>query len=92
MAEQAKTPLPSPSIESMFYMLATSALVNLGEVPNPVDNKQSVDLEMARHNIDTLSMLGEKTKGNLTPSEEQLLAGLLNELRLKFVAKSSSKQ
>jgi hypothetical protein len=76
----------------MFYMLATSALVNLGEVPNPVDNKQSVDLEMARHNIDTLSMLGEKTKGNLTPSEEQLLAGLLNELRLKFVAKSSSKQ
>jgi hypothetical protein len=37
-------------------------------------------------------MLGEKTKGNLTASEEQLLAGLLNELRLKFVAKSSSKQ
>jgi hypothetical protein len=92
MAEQAKTSLPSPSIESMFYMLATSALVNLGEVPNPVDNKQSVELDMARHNIDTLAMLGEKTKGNLTASEEQLLAGLLNELRLKFVAKSSSKQ
>lgn len=71
-------------MESLFYMLATSALVNLGEVPNPVDQQKKTDLAMARHNIDTIALLQEKTKGNLAPAEERLCMEILNELRLKY--------
>lgn len=59
---------------------------NLGEGPEA----QSVNLELARHTIDILGMLQEKTKGNLTEEEERLLSGMLYELRLKFVEKSKS--
>jgi hypothetical protein len=79
-------------MESLFYMLATSALVNLGEVPNPVDQQKKTDMAMAGHNIDTIALLQEKTKGNLTPAEERLCMEILNELRLKYAAASHVKK
>ena len=92
MTEPINNSLPSPSMESLFYMLATSALVNLGEVPNPVDQKKKTDLAMACHNIDTIALLQEKTRGNLTPSEDRLCMEILNELRLKYAAASQVKK
>jgi hypothetical protein len=92
MAEPPNNSLPSPSMESLFYMLATSALVNLGEVPNPVDQQKKTDLAMASHNIDTIALLQQKTKGNLTPAEERLCLEILNELRLKFASASQVKK
>lgn len=92
MSEPANNPLPSPSMESLFYMLATSALVNLGEVPNPVDQQRKTDLAMASHNIDTITLLQEKTRGNLTPAEERLCLEILNELRLKYANASQVKK
>ena len=92
MTEPLNNSLPSPSIESLFYMLATSALVNLGEVPNPVDQQKKADLAMARHNIDTIALLQEKTRGNLTPAEDRLCMEILNELRLKYAATSQVKK
>ncbi len=75
-----------PSYILSYY---TQGLVLLGEVPNPYTNKKEEDTESAHHTIDILSMLREKTKGNLTREEEQLLDSVLYELRMKFMAKTS---
>lgn len=74
---------------SLFSLLILSfgnaALVGIGIVPEPTTNTVSVNLELARHNIELLAMLQEKSKGNLSPQEQQLLDDLLYDLRLKFV-------
>ena len=75
--------------ESLFGLLALSlgnaALVGLGIVPEPGNHKSTVNLEHVSYNIEMLSMLEEKTKGNLTIEEVHLLEGLLYDLRMKFV-------
>jgi hypothetical protein len=79
---------------SLFQLLALSlgnaALVGLGLVTDPALSAASgsVDLQMAKQNIDLLEMLEAKTKGNLAADERQLLHGLLFDLRLKFVEAS----
>ena len=73
-----------PSYILSYY---TQSLVLLGEVPNPYTNKKEEDLEAARHTVDILGMLQEKTKGNLSPEENQLLESVLYEVRMKYMAK-----
>jgi hypothetical protein len=73
-----------PSYILSYY---TQGLVLLGEVPNPYSKKKEEDLEAARHTVDILGMLKEKTKGNLIPEEEQLLESVLYEVRMKYMAK-----
>jgi hypothetical protein len=82
---------PRPPIDFPSYLLSyyTQGLVLLGEVPNPYTNKKEEDVDAARHTIDILSMLEQKTKGNLTKEEQQLLESVLYELRIKFMAKTS---
>ena len=82
---------PKPTIDFPSYVLSyyTQGLVLLGEVPNPYTNKKEEDIEAARHTIDILSMLQEKTKGNLSQAEQQLLETVLYELRMKFMAKTN---
>ncbi len=91
-AEAAGAP-PEPEearIDFPSYVLSyyTQGLVLLGEVPNPFNNKKEEDVEGAHHMIDILAMLQEKTKGNLTVEEGQLLDNVLYELRMKFMAKT----
>jgi hypothetical protein len=62
--------------------------VLLGEVPNPYTGKKEENLEAARHTIDILTLLQDKTRGNLDREEQQLLDGVLYELRMKFMAKT----
>ncbi|MDR1726428.1 MAG: DUF1844 domain-containing protein [Acidobacteriota bacterium] len=90
-AAQAAPNRERPSIDFPSYILGlyTQVMVMLGEVPNPVTNKKEEDVEAARHGIDLLSMLEEKTKGNLTGEEGQFLGQALYELRMKFMAKTS---
>ena len=80
--EDAKIDFPS-------YVLSyyTQGLVLLGEVPNPYTKKKEEDLKAARHTVDILTLLQEKTKGNLTQDENQLLESVLYELRMKYMAK-----
>ncbi len=82
---------PRPPIDFPSYILGyyTQGLVLLGEVPNPYTNKKEEDVEAARHTIDILSMLEQKTKGNLGNDEQQLLESVLYELRMKFMAKTN---
>jgi len=78
-------------IDLTSYLLSyyTQGLVLLVEVPNPYTNKKEEDVEAARHTIDILSMLEQKTKNNLTKEEQQLLENVLYELRMKFMAKTN---
>lgn len=84
-------PGTGPRIDFPSYVLSyyTQGLVLLGEVPNPMTNKREEDLEGARHTVEILTMLQEKTKGNLSPDEDQLIGSVLYELRMKFMAKTN---
>lgn len=70
---------------SFLLGLASSALIHLGITPHPESGSMTVDLTAARETLDVLSMLREKTKGNLTDEEERFFGSLLADLRLKFV-------
>jgi len=89
--EKTSDQLPKVTFSTFIFSLASSALVHLGEVSDPVTNQKSVNLTMARQIIDTLAVIEEKTQGNLSKDEEQLLKSLLYDLRMKFVQKSSQR-
>jgi hypothetical protein len=80
---------PTPPFEASFSVLltsiASSAAISMGLAPNPQTQETHKDRSMARFNIDLLSILKEKTKGNLSPDEARLLDALLADLQLKFV-------
>lgn len=70
---------------SFVISLGTSAYVSMGKVENPETGEHGVDLPAAKQLIDILQMLRDKTEGNLQTDEQQLLKGLLYELRLAYV-------
>jgi hypothetical protein len=78
-----------PTNEQIFLHLITmfqvAAMQQLGKVMNPVTNKIERDLEQAKFSIDIISMLKEKTKGNLSPAEEEYLGKILFELQMNYV-------
>ncbi len=88
-AGQDNTPLPKVDFATFVLSIASSALVYLGEVPNPETGKNEENLDIAKHNIDLLDMLQNKITSGLTPEETRLLEGVLYELRMKYVIKSS---
>ena len=69
--------------------IASNAASSLGLMEHPVTRKREVDLELGKHWIDVLGMLQKKTKGNLTPQEEQIVEGWLADLRMQFVSLTS---
>lgn len=72
--------------ETLVLSLSTSAMYQLGLVEDPVAGRIPADFEAARHTIDMLGVVQEKTRGNLSPQEQQLLEQVLYELRMSFVA------
>ncbi len=78
-------PAPPASLSFLFSTLATQALIALGLAPNPLTQKTERDLDQAKHFIDMLGVLEEKTRGNLTSEEQRQLDSMLFELRLHFV-------
>jgi hypothetical protein len=68
--------------------LVLAASVYLGDQPDPMTGMKAVNLTSAGHAIDVLTMLEEKTRGNLSDDERRLLEGALYELRLKYVEAS----
>lgn len=70
---------------SFVVGLATQALVMIGEIPDPESNRIIKNKESARQTVDILVLLKEKTKGNLTSSEEALLTEVVSTMQMKFV-------
>jgi hypothetical protein len=85
---RARPPLPPANFPLLLATLGTQALIALGFLPNPVNEKSEQDLEQAKHLIDMLGVLEEKTKGNLTADEKRQLDSLLFDLRLQYVEAS----
>jgi hypothetical protein len=78
---------PQVTFIAFVFSLASNAAVHFGDLPDPITNERHPpDLAAAAQIIDLLAMLEEKTRGNLTAEERQLLEQLLYELRMRFVA------
>lgn len=84
----SRGPLPKVTFSTFILSLASTALVHMGEAPDPSNGQTSEDPEGAKHVIDTLAMLKDKTLRCLDPDEVRLLEGLLYDLRMKFVVKT----
>lgn len=80
-----------PPIEASFGLFITGimmeAVIALGDMENPVTQKKEQNLQRAKFLIDTLEMLKEKTKNNLSKDEDDAVNSVLYELRMRFVAK-----
>ena len=78
--------MPPPTLSFLASTLYLQGAIALGLLPNPVSDKQpDVQIEHARHAIDLLAMLQQKTEGNRTPEESDEMESMLHQLRLAFV-------
>ena len=88
-AKDAKEAAPSElDLSTLIYSFATGALINMGLAPDPATKKVQKNLSVAKQNIEILTILEQKTKGNLTPDESKFLSNILTEVRLRFVEAS----
>ncbi|TWT95453.1 DUF1844 domain-containing protein [Neorhodopirellula pilleata] len=85
-APRSQPALPPASFEVLVSMLFTQAISALGQIPGPSGETPSIDKPMAKHTIDTLEMLQEKTKGNLTNEETKMVGEALHALRMTYVS------
>jgi len=83
-------PMPPATFELLLTTLATEALVAMGQVPHPSTGKLEAQRNQAKYLIDTLDVLREKTKGNLSAEEQQLIESVLHQLRMLFIQTAPS--
>ena len=83
-------PLPPPTFEFLVFSLKMQAELRLGLLKMGEEMDDAPDLPAARHAIDMLGMLAEKTRGNLSVEEQRLIENSLTELRFRFVQVSES--
>lgn len=88
--EAEEQALPPASFMVLMSTLATQAMAAMGLIPDPMSGQPSVNLPMAKHFIDLLGMLQEKTQGNLTEEEANHLRDGLHQLRMIFVSSQQS--
>jgi hypothetical protein len=80
------------SFINFLMSIASNAAASLGMMEHPVTGERRVDPELARHWIDVLGMLQQKTRGNLDSQERQIFEGLLADLRMQYVSLTSARQ
>lgn len=78
-------PLPPPTFEFLVFSLKTQAEMQLGLFGLGEEKQEQPDLPAARHAIDMLAMIQEKTRGNLSLEEQRLIENSLTELRFRFI-------
>ncbi|MBW2575934.1 MAG: DUF1844 domain-containing protein [Deltaproteobacteria bacterium] len=85
--EEDKTDFQLPKINfaTFVFSLNSSVLLQLGLIDDPATGKKTKNLPLAKQTIDILSMLEEKTQGNLTKDEETMLKNILYDLRMLYV-------
>ena len=83
--ESSSAPLPEADFMTLLFSLYTHAQISLGIIPDPMSQQAMKDLVQAKYNIDILTILKEKTQGNLNQEEDQALEQMLYELRMAYV-------
>ena len=89
LEEMAKVEIPEPSFYEIVQPLEIQALQFLGELPLTAEGQRGVLLHWAKHVIDLLGVLEDRTRGNLPPEESQYLEQVLTDLRMRYVRASS---
>ena len=85
-SEADEPPMPPASFTVLLSTLATQAMVGLGMFPDPSTGKPTTNRPLAKHFIDTIAMLEEKTKGNLATEEETQIRDSLHQLRMVYLS------
>lgn len=75
----------SPYFAQLVLLLQSGGMQQLGKVASPISGEIERDMELAKVTIDMLTMIEEKTKGNLSGEEEKLLANIISQLKLNYV-------
>ena len=78
-------PLPEISFINLIFSISTSALIQLGEIQDPLTQQSAKNVPLAKQTIDLIGMLEEKTRGNLTSDEGKILENILYDLRIRYV-------
>ena len=78
--------LPPPSLALLANSLYLQASISLGFIPSPLSGKAEVNLAHAKHTIDTLAVLQQKTEGNRTPEETEIFEEMLHQLRMAYLS------
>jgi len=81
--------LPEINFINFLFSISTSALIQLGEIEDPISQQTVKNLPLAKQTIDLIGMLKEKTEGNLTPDEAKLIENILFDLRMRYVKATS---
>lgn len=84
--------LPPATFETLISTMVTQALFAMGAIPDPRTGQRVAHLDLARHHIDMLGVLEEKTKGNLTEQEADMLSSTVYELRTRYIQLSSQQR
>jgi len=77
--------LPPANLAMLISTFYSQAMMSLGVMPNPSTGEKETDLAMAKHFIDTLEMLEQKTKGNTDQDEQKMFDEVLHLLRMAYV-------
>ncbi len=83
--KQGRCVMPEVTFSTFVMSLNTSVLYHLGEIADPETGGKILNIDLARHAIDTLVVLEQKTKGNLTEEEAELLKNILYDVKMRFV-------
>lgn len=86
--QKTKQRIPEASFNLFISSLVTQILINLGEVENPFNKKKEQNLDQAKFIIDTLQIIRDKTRGNLSDDEEKYLDTMLYDLRMRYIEKA----
>lgn len=83
--DSERPPLPEVNFNSLIFSLSSSALLHIGDIADPQTGEKRKDLQLAKHSIDIIAMLKEKTAGNLNDEEIKFIDSILTDLRLRYV-------
>lgn len=100
LSEQAKSTegrpgtgaVPEANFQTLISTMATQALFAMGAIPDPRTGQRVTHLDLARHHIDMLTVIEDKTKSNLDEEEQQLLSTTLYELRNTYIQLSTAQR
>jgi len=85
MSNNNKHQMPDVTFSTFIASLSSSALVHLGEIAEPSTGQKQANIQMAKHTIDIIGLLQEKTNGNLTKEEDKLIQNVLTDLRMRYL-------
>jgi hypothetical protein len=83
--QEGRCVMPEVTFMAFIMSMNTSALFHLGAIADPETGEKLIDFSLARHAIDTLVVLQEKTRGNLDSDESEMLKNVLYDVKMRFV-------